>query len=76
MVILWWLADNWGVPKLDKIPTADLLLGVGLVGLGQVSILLCWSADYAVSLSKRVLIFADTQHQHVQCNWQEGCILR
>lgn len=38
MVILWWWADNWGVPKLDKIPTADLLLGVGLLGLGQVSL--------------------------------------
>ena len=48
MVILWWLADNWGVPKLENIPTAHLLLGVGLVGLGQVSILLCWPANYAV----------------------------
>ena len=36
MVILWWWADSWGVPKPAKVPTADLLLGVGLLGLGQV----------------------------------------
>ena len=37
MVTLWWLADEWGVPKISKIPTTHLLLGVGLVGIGQVS---------------------------------------
>lgn len=36
IVIMWWWADYWGVPKFEKIPTADLLLGVGLLGLGQV----------------------------------------
>ena len=36
MVTLWWLADEWGVPKISKIPTPHLLLGVGLVGVGQV----------------------------------------
>ena len=37
MVSLWWLADEWGVPHISKVPTAHLLLGVGLVGVGQVS---------------------------------------
>lgn len=41
MVLLWWWADNWGIPKLAKIPTADLLLAIGLVGLGQVRIWFC-----------------------------------
>ena len=37
MVSLWWLADEWGVPHISKVPTTHLLLGVGLVGVGQVS---------------------------------------
>ena len=37
MIVLWWLADDWGVPKIGKIPTTHLVLGIGLVGIGQVS---------------------------------------
>ena len=37
MVSLWWLADECGVPQISKVPTTHLLLGVGLVGVGQVS---------------------------------------
>ncbi|DBA74416.1 hypothetical protein WJX77_005370 [Trebouxia sp. C0004] len=35
MLSLWWLADEWDVPQISKIPTTHLLLGVGLVGVGQ-----------------------------------------
>lgn len=35
MIVLWWLADDWGVPKIGKIPTTHLVLGIGLVGIGQ-----------------------------------------
>ncbi len=45
MVSLWWLADEWGVPQISKVPTTHLLLGVGLVGVGQVRFCLVHSAD-------------------------------
>jgi hypothetical protein len=45
MVTLWWLADEWGVPQISKVPTTHLLLGVGLVGVGQVSFCLVQAAD-------------------------------
>lgn len=45
MVILWWLADEWGVPQVTKVPATHLLLGVGLVGVGQVSFCLLRTAD-------------------------------
>ena len=69
--MLWWSADEWGVPKLAKIPTADLLLGVGLLGLGQVSLSdisgllsLVFHHCYRIHSYKAKMfsLIADTQH--------------
>lgn len=59
MVILWWWADNWGVPKLNKIPAADLLLGVGLLGLGQASLyVLDFLSSVAMHSCKQDMFFS------------------
>lgn len=81
MVALWWLADEWGVPQINRIPTTHLLLGVGLAGIGQVNLLTVLYCQfplltYAASKAKSIAcVCADTEHQYVQCHWQEGSVL-
>ena len=70
MVLLWWWADNWGVPKLGKIPTVDLLLGVGLVGLGQVSILP--DAACVQSHLLTLQVFSACRHSTLACTMRLG----
>ncbi len=69
MVSLWWLADEWVVPQISKVPTTHLLLGVGLVGVGQVSFCLVHSADTIKRKTSKGQCAADPECQYVQRHW-------